>query len=75
LIRGRPGAASEVRRSALLRAPAFRTIGPARQNGRILHVLVNERQPSTFYLAPASGAMAITAANRTRRDARVLCIA
>ena len=51
--------------AALLRAPAFRNIGPARQNGRILHVLVNERQPSTFYLAPATGGLWKTVNNGT----------
>jgi len=51
--------------AALLGAPAFRNIGPARQNGRILHVLVNERQPSTFYLAPATGGLWKTVNNGT----------
>ena len=53
------------RPAALLRAPAFRNLGPARQNGRILHVLVNERQPSTFYLAPATGGLWKTTNNGT----------
>ena len=51
--------------AAMLRAPAFRNLGPARQNGRILHVLVNERQPSTFYLAPATGGLWKTTNNGT----------
>jgi photosystem II stability/assembly factor-like uncharacterized protein len=51
--------------AALVGAPAFRNIGPARQNGRILHVLVNERQPSTFYLAPATGGLWKTTNNGT----------
>ena len=51
--------------AAMLRAPAFRNLGPARQNGRILHVLVNERQPSTFYLAPATGGLWKTVNNGT----------
>ena len=51
--------------AALVGAPAFRNIGPARQNGRILHVLVNERQPSTFYLAPATGGLWKTVNNGT----------
>ena len=51
--------------AALLGAPEFRNVGPARQNGRILHVLVNERQPSTFYLAPATGGLWKTVNNGT----------
>ena len=51
--------------ATLLRAPAFRNIGPARQNGRILHVLVDERRPSTFYLAPATGGLWKTVNNGT----------
>ncbi len=43
--------------AALLRAPAFRNIGPARQNGRVLHLLVDERKPSTFYIAPSTGGL------------------
>jgi photosystem II stability/assembly factor-like uncharacterized protein len=46
-----PGAA------ALLRAPQFRNLGPARQNGRILHVMVDERRPSTFYVVPSTGGL------------------
>lgn len=43
--------------AALLRAPVFRNIGPARQNGRVLHLLVDERKPSTFYIAPSTGGL------------------
>jgi photosystem II stability/assembly factor-like uncharacterized protein len=51
--------------AALLRAPAFRNVGPARQNGRVLHVLVDERRPTTFFIAPATGGLWKTTNNGT----------
>ncbi|MCX6575672.1 MAG: hypothetical protein NTV82_04685, partial [Candidatus Aminicenantes bacterium] len=44
---------------------SFRAVGPARQNGRILHVAVNERNPYTFYLAPSTGGIWKTSNNGT----------
>jgi photosystem II stability/assembly factor-like uncharacterized protein len=49
----------------LAAAPAFRNLGPARQNGRILHVLVDERKPSTFYVVPSTGGLWKTINNGT----------
>ena len=43
--------------ASLLRTPVFRGLGPARQNGRILHVMVDEKRPSTFYVAPSTGGL------------------
>ena len=54
--------------AGLLRAPAFRNLGPARQNGRILHVMVDERRPSTFYVVPSTGGLWKTVNNGTTFD-------
>ncbi len=51
--------------AAVLRAPAFRNVGPARQNGRILHLLVDERRPSTYFIAPSTGGLWKTINNGT----------
>lgn len=51
--------------AALLRTPVFRELGPARQNGRVLHLAVDERKPSTFYLAPSTGGLWKTTNNGT----------
>jgi photosystem II stability/assembly factor-like uncharacterized protein len=49
----------------ILKSFSFRAVGPARQNGRILHVAVNERNPYTFYLAPSTGGIWKTSNNGT----------
>jgi len=49
----------------LAAAPVFRNLGPARQNGRILHVAVDERKPSTFYIVPSTGGLWKTTNNGT----------
>jgi photosystem II stability/assembly factor-like uncharacterized protein len=51
--------------TGLLRAPVFRNLGPARQNGRVLHVAVDERRPSTFYVVPSTGGLWKTTNNGT----------
>ena len=51
-----------------LKAPVFRNLGPARQNGRILHVMVDERKPSTFYVVPSTGGLWKTTNNGTTFD-------
>jgi photosystem II stability/assembly factor-like uncharacterized protein len=51
--------------AGLLRAPTFRNLGPARQNGRVLHLMVDERKPSTFYIAPSTGGLWKTTNNGT----------
>jgi len=51
--------------AALIRAPAIRNLGPARQNGRVLHLAVDERKPSTFYIVPSTGGMWKTTNNGT----------
>ena len=49
----------------ILASFSFRALGPARQCGRILHVAVNERRPTTFYLAPSTGGVWKTTNNGT----------
>ena len=49
----------------ILKSFSFRAVGPARQNGRILHVAVNEQNPYTFYLAPSTGGIWKTSNNGT----------
>jgi len=49
----------------ILKSFSFRAVGPARQNGRILHIAVNERNPYTFYLAPSTGGIWKTTNNGT----------
>ncbi len=49
----------------LMTSFSFRAIGPARQNGRILHVAVNEKDPYTFYIAPSTGGLWKTVNNGT----------
>jgi len=49
----------------ILKSLSFRAVGPARQNGRGLHVAVNERTPTTFYLAPSTGGIWKTTNNGT----------
>jgi photosystem II stability/assembly factor-like uncharacterized protein len=49
----------------ILKSLSFRAIGPARQCGRVLHVAVNERNPTTFYLAPSTGGIWKTTNNGT----------
>ncbi len=51
--------------AGILKSFSFRALGPARQCGRILHVAVNERRPSTFYLAPSTGGIWKTTNNGT----------
>jgi photosystem II stability/assembly factor-like uncharacterized protein len=49
----------------IMKSFSFRAVGPARQNGRILHVIVNEKDPYTFYLAPSTGGLWKTVNNGT----------
>jgi len=49
----------------ILKSFSFRAVGPARQNGRVLHVAVNERNPYIFYLAPSTGGVWKTSNNGT----------
>jgi photosystem II stability/assembly factor-like uncharacterized protein len=49
----------------LMKSFSFRAVGPARQNGRILHVAVNEKDPYTFYIAPSTGGLWKTVNNGT----------
>ena len=49
----------------ILKSFSFRAVGPARQNGRILHVAVNERNPYIFYIAPSTGGIWKTSNNGT----------
>ncbi len=51
--------------SDIMKSFSFRAIGPARQNGRILHVVVNEKDPYTFYIAPSTGGLWKTVNNGT----------
>ncbi len=54
-----------VKPDEILNSFVYRTVGPARQNGRVLHVVVNEKDPYTFYLAPATGGVWKTTNNGT----------
>jgi photosystem II stability/assembly factor-like uncharacterized protein len=58
-------AGQEVPAADIFKSFAFRAIGPARQNGRVLHVVVNEKDPYTFYLAPSTGGIWKTINNGT----------
>jgi len=49
----------------VMKSFAFRAIGPARQNGRVLHVMVNEKDPYTFYAVPSTGGIWKTVNNGT----------
>lgn len=49
----------------ILKSFSFRAVGPARQNGRILHIAVNERNPYIYYLAPSTGGVWKTSNNGT----------
>jgi len=39
---------------AFMKSFSFRAIAPARQNGRVLHVVVNEKDPTTINIAPST---------------------
>ena len=60
-----PPAVTDAGPASVLRAPAYRNLGPARQNGRVLHVMVDERKPSTFYVVPSTGGLWKTVNNGT----------
>ena len=49
----------------LAKSFAYRAVGPARQCGRILHVLAHPSQPFIFYIVPASGGLWKTVNNGT----------
>jgi len=49
----------------LLKAFSYRALGPARQGGRILRIVVPESQPYTFYVVTASGGLWKTVNNGT----------
>ncbi|MBM3295164.1 MAG: hypothetical protein FJY82_11675, partial [Candidatus Aminicenantes bacterium] len=49
----------------ILKSFTYRALGPARQCGRILHVAVDPRRPTTFYLAPSTGGIWKTTNNGT----------
>jgi len=49
----------------ILKSFTYRALGPARQCGRILHVAVDPRKPTTFYLAPSTGGIWKTVNNGT----------
>lgn len=51
--------------SELLSALTYRSLGPARQGGRILHIAVPEGKPYTFYIGTASGGVWKTVNNGT----------
>jgi photosystem II stability/assembly factor-like uncharacterized protein len=57
--------AQDVPASDIMKSFTFRALGPARQNGRILHVAVNEKDPYTFYIAPSTGGLWKTVNNGT----------
>jgi photosystem II stability/assembly factor-like uncharacterized protein len=57
--------AQDVGPAEILKSLTFRALGPARQCGRVLHVAVDERNPSTFYLAPSTGGIWKTTNNGT----------
>jgi photosystem II stability/assembly factor-like uncharacterized protein len=57
--------AQEFSAGDIMRSFSFRALGPARQNGRILHVAVNDQDPYTFYLAPSTGGVWKTVNNGT----------
>ncbi len=61
----RPVPPADIRAGDIFKAFAFRGIGPARQNGRVLHIAVDERRPSTFYIAPSTGGLWKTVNNGT----------
>jgi len=57
--------AQEMPAADIMKSFSFRALGPARQNGRILHVAVNEKDPYTFYIAPSTGGLWKTVNNGT----------
>ena len=57
--------AQDVSTDDIMKSFSFRALGPARQNGRILHVAVNEKDPYTFYIAPSTGGLWKTVNNGT----------
>ena len=49
----------------IMKSFSFRAIGPARQNGRVLHVVVNDKDPYNYYIAPSTGGFWKTVNNGT----------
>lgn len=50
---------------ALFKAFTYRTVGPARQGGRILHIAALPNRPFTFYIGPSTGGLWKTENNGT----------
>ena len=49
----------------LFKAFSFRAVGPARQGGRILHIVALPERPFTFYISPSTGGLWKTENNGT----------
>jgi len=65
LVSNTSGKDQELVNEDLLKVFEYRALGPAKQGGRILDVIVPESQPYTFYVSTASGGLWKTENNGT----------
>jgi len=65
LVSDTSGKVKELVNEDLLKVFEYRSLGPAKQGGRILDVVVPESQPYTFYVSTASGGLWKTENNGT----------